>query len=408
MSRITACRICGSKEFYPILDFGNMPLTGRFVKQDQLNDKEQKFPLDVCFCKTCSLLQITETVPPSVLFCEDYPYYSSFSDHLLQHSKSNVEGLLSERELGPNSLVIELASNDGYLLKNYVDQGIPVLGIDPAEGPAKEAEKIGVSTLIDFFSKALSSRLAAEGKQADIIHANNVLAHVADLNNFVAGIATLLKEDGVAVIEVPYVLDLVNHCEFDTIYHEHLCYFSLTALNHLFSQHGLSLNRVVRLSIHGGSLRLFVGKHSNVEVSVTDLLELETQEGVDQIQFYQNFSEKVNHVVESLTALLKKLKAEGKSIAAYGAAAKGSTLINTANIGVDLIDFVVDKNTHKQGMYMPGQHIPIYPPEMLLEKMPDYTLILPWNFTDEILSQQTEYVEKGGKFIVPIPEAKIL
>lgn len=408
MSRITACRICESKEIYPILDFGNMPLTGRFVKQDQLNDTEQKFPLDVCFCKNCSLLQITETVPPSVLFCEDYPYYSSFSDHLLQHSKNNVDGLLAERSLGSKSLVIELASNDGYLLKNYVDHGIPVLGIDPAEGPAKEAEKVGVSTLIDFFSKALSLRLAAEGKQADIIHANNVLAHVADLNNFVAGIATLLKDDGVAVIEVPYVLDLVDHCEFDTIYHEHLCYFSVTALNHLFTQHDLSLNRVVRLSIHGGSLRLFVGKHPRVETSVTELLELEQRQGVDQIQFYQNFSDNVNHVVESLTALLKDLKAKGKTIAAYGAAAKGSTLINTANIGVDLIDFVVDKNTHKQGMYMPGQHIPIYAPEMLLERMPDYTLILPWNFTDEILGQQTEYVEKGGQFIVPIPEAKIL
>ena len=348
MSRITACRICKSKEMYPILDFGDMPLTGRFVKQDQLNDKEQKFPLDVCFCQSCSLLQITETVPPSVLFCEDYPYYSSFSDHLLKHSKDNVDGILSERTLGQHSLVIELASNDGYLLRNYVEQGIPVLGIDPAEGPANEAEKIGVSTLIDFFSKALATRLAAEGKQADIIHANNVLAHVADLNNFVAGIATLLKDDGVAVIEVPYVLDLVDHCEFDTIYHEHLCYFSVTALNHLFTQHGLSLNRVVRLSIHGGSLRLFVGRCSNVETSVSEMLELEKDRGVDQIEFYQNFSNKVNHVVDSLTLLLKDLKAKGKSIAAYGAAAKGSTLINTANIGVDLIDFVVDKNTHKQ------------------------------------------------------------
>lgn len=408
MSRITACRICEGIDIHPILDFGEMPLTGRFVKQNQLNEKEPKFPLDVCFCKTCSLLQITETVPPSVLFCEDYPYYSSFSDHLLQHSKDNVEGIISERDLGPESLVIELASNDGYLLKNYVDEGIPVLGIDPAEGPAKEAEKVGVNTLIDFFSKGLSVRLAAEGKQADIIHANNVLAHVADLNNFVSGIATLLKDDGVAVIEVPYVVDLVNHCEFDTIYHEHLCYFSVTALDHLFTQHGLSLNRVVKLTIHGGSLRLFVGKQSNVESSVVALLNDEQTKGVDQIQFYQDFSEKVNHVVEALNVLLKDLKAQGKTIAAYGAAAKGSTLINTANIGVDLIDFVVDKNIHKQGMFMPGQHIPIYAPEMLLERMPDYTVILPWNFTAEILSQQTEYVEKGGLFIVPIPEPHIL
>lgn len=408
MSRITQCRICGHSELHSILDFGDMPLTGRFVKQSQLNEAEPLFPLEACFCKQCSLLQITETVPPSILFCEDYPYYSSFSDHLLTHSKENVQGILSEKPLDQHSLVIELASNDGYLLKNYVERGVPVLGIDPAEGPAREAEKVGVSTLIDFFSRALSTRLAAEGKQADVIHANNVLAHVADLNDFVVGIKTLLKEDGVAVIEVPYVLDLVDHCEFDTMYHEHLCYFSVTALNHLFKQHHLSLNRVVRLSIHGGSLRLFVGKTQQVESSVTDLLDHEQTLGVDDIKFYQDFSDKVNHVVKAFKHLLTDLKSKGHSIAAYGAAAKGSTLINTAKVGIELIDFVVDKNTHKQGMYMPGQHIPVLAPDMLLEKMPEYTVILPWNFTDEIISQQQEYIERGGRFIVPIPEARVL
>ncbi|WP_250658151.1 class I SAM-dependent methyltransferase [Alkalimarinus coralli] len=408
MSRITECRICGGSDIKPVLDLGHTPLADRLVKPSQLSEKDPVFPLEVGFCPNCSLLQIMETVPPSVLFCEDYPYYSSFSEHLLKHSKENVEAIIAERGLGSESLAVELASNDGYLLKNYVNHGIQVLGIDPAEGPAREAEKIGVETLNDFFSKALSTRLVAEGKKADVIHANNVLAHVADLNNFVAGIAQLLKDNGVAVIEAPYVKDLVDHCEFDTMYHEHLCYFSVTALNHLFSQHHLSLNRVVRLSIHGGSLRLFVGKQKEVESSVTELLELEHRSGVDQIGYYQDFSKRVNHVVESLNALLHKLKSGGSSIAAYGAAAKGSTLINTAKIGTDLIDFVVDKNTHKQGLYMPGQHIPIYAPEALLEKMPDYTLILPWNFTDEILSQQREYTEKGGKFIVPIPEPKII
>lgn len=408
MSRITQCRICGSSDIRPVLDLGHTPLADRLVKPNQLTDKEPKFPLEVGFCPQCSLLQIMETVPPSVLFCDDYPYYSSFSEQLLIHSKKNVVEIIEERKLGPDCLAVELASNDGYLLKNYVDHGIQVLGIDPAEGPAKEAEKVGVTTLNDFFSKALSARLVTEGKQADVIHANNVLAHVADLNNFVAGIEHLLKDDGVAVIEAPYVKDLVDHCEFDTIYHEHLCYFSVTALDHLFKQHRLSLNRVVRLSIHGGSLRLFVEKVVNVESSVTELLELEQKTGVDQIGFYQDFSDKVDHVVSSLNKLLREIKAEGKKIAAYGAAAKGSTLINTANIGSDVIDFVVDKNIHKQGLYMPGQHIPIYPPDMLLEKMPEYTLILPWNFTDEILSQQTEYIERGGLFIVPIPEARIL
>ncbi len=408
MSRINECRICGSSEIHLVLDLGHTPLADRLVKKSQLEQQDQRFPLEVGFCSSCSLLQIMETVPPSVLFCDDYPYYSSFSDYLLKHSKENVEGIIKERNLGPNSLAIELASNDGYLLKNYVNHGIPVLGIDPAEGPAKEAEKIGVPTVIDFFSKAFSNRLVAEGKKADVIHANNVLAHVADLNDFVSGIAQLLKDDGVAVIEAPYVKDLVDHCEFDTIYHEHLCYFSVTALNQLFMQHDLSLNRVVRLSLHGGSLRLFVGKKKEVEKSVTDLLELEKSSGVDKESYYQDFSERVNHIKETLKLLLQDLKSKGNTIAAYGAAAKGSTLINTSGIGTELIDFVVDKNVHKQGLFMPGQHIPIYSPDVILEKMPNFMLILPWNVTNEILSQQKEYIAKGGKFIVPIPVPKII
>jgi SAM-dependent methyltransferase len=408
MSRINECRICGSSEIHPVLDLGHTPLADRLVKPSQLDEQDQRFPLEVGFCSNCSLLQIMETVPPSVLFCDDYPYYSSFSDYLLKHSKENVEGIIKERDLGADSLAIELASNDGYLLKNYVNHGIPVLGIDPAEGPANEAEKIGVPTVIDFFSKAFSNRLVAEGKKADVIHANNVLAHVADLNDFVSGIAHLLKDDGVAVIEAPYVKDLVDHCEFDTIYHEHLCYFSVTALNQLFKQHKLSLNRVVRLSLHGGSLRLFVGKKNEVEPSVTELLELEKSSGVDKVNYYQDFSTRVNHIKESLKFLLKDLKSKGNSIAAYGAAAKGSTLINTSGIGTELIDFVVDKNVHKQGLFMPGQHIPIYSPDVILEKMPNFMLILPWNVTNEILSQQKEYIAKGGKFIVPIPEPKII
>ena len=408
MSRISECRICGSSEIHPVLDLGHTPLADRLVKKSQLEEQDQRFPLEVGFCSNCSLLQIMETVPPSVLFCDDYPYYSSFSDYLLKHSKENVEGIIKERNLGSESLAIELASNDGYLLKNYVNHGIPVLGIDPAEGPAKEAEKIGVPTVIDFFSKAFSNRLVAEGKKADVIHANNVLAHVADLNDFVSGIAQLLKDDGVAVIEAPYVKDLVDHCEFDTIYHEHLCYFSVTALNQLFKQHDLSLNRVVRLSLHGGSLRLFVGKKKEVEESVTELLELEKSSGVDKESYYQDFSQRVNHIKETLKSLLQDLKSKGNTIAAYGAAAKGSTLINTSGIGTDLIDFVVDKNVHKQGLFMPGQHIPIYSPDVILEKMPNFMLILPWNVTNEILSQQKEYIAKGGKFIVPIPVPKII
>ena len=408
MSRITECRICGSSEITPVLDLGLTPLADRLVKQEKVGQEDPKFPLEVGFCESCSLVQIMETVPPSILFCEDYPYYSSFSDHLLKHSKDNVDSIIKERTLGSDSLVVELASNDGYLLKNYVNNGIPVLGIDPAEGPAKEAEKIGVPTLNDFFSKSLAMTLFAKGQQADVIHANNVLAHVADLNSFVSGIALLLKEDGVVVIEAPYLKNLVDDCEFDTIYHEHLCYFSVTALNVLFANHQLSLNRVVRLSIHGGSLRLFVGKQKQVEASVTELLNLEASSGVDCVDYYKRFSDRVDVVTKTLKEKLIQLKADGASIAAYGAAAKGSTLINTAGIGTDLIEFVADKNIHKQGLFMPGQHIPICSPEVILERMPNYLLILPWNFTDEILEQQSEYREKGGKFIIPIPELKIV
>lgn len=262
--------------------------------------------------------------------------------------------------------------------------------------------------LVDFFSKGVAAYLVAEHKKADVIHANNVLAHVADLNGFVQAIAMLLKDDGVAVLEVPYVKDLVDKCEFDTIYHEHLCYFSVTALNHLFSQHDLSLNRVLKLSIHGGSLRLFVSKVVAVEESVKDILAIESLAGLNDIAYYQDFSNRVSQAQSNLVDLLKSLKEQGKHIAAYGAAAKGSTFINTAGIGTDLIDFVVDKNTHKQGMYMPGKHIPILPTEALLEQKPDFVLILPWNFTEEIVNQQESYQALGGKFIVPIPEAIII
>ena len=391
-----------------MLDLGMMPLSDGLLTEAQINDSEAKFPLELAYCTGCSLVQILETVSPEKLFCEDYPYYSSFSKTLLEHSRKNVLSVIRKCKLDTDSLVVELASNDGYLLRYYVEKGIPCLGIDPADGPAKSAEKVGVTTLCAFFTPELAQQLADEGRQADVIHANNVLAHVADTNGFIQGIRILLKDEGLAVIEVPYVKDLIDHCEFDTIYHEHLCYFSVTALDHLFRQNGLYLNDIERLSIHGGSLRLYVARIENVQESVRRLLTQEQQLAVDKYKYYEGFSNKVQNIRQKMRKLLHSTKADGKTIAAYGAAAKGTIMLNFIGIGPDVIDYVVDRNIHKQGKYMPGMHIPVCDPSRLEKELPDYVVLLPWNFKDEILSQEAGYRDKGGKFVIPIPEPVIV
>jgi SAM-dependent methyltransferase len=402
------CRVCDSGGIHPVLSLGTTPLADRLRRKEQLAQPEPSFPLNVSFCPNCSLVQILETVPPEVLFCDDYPYFSSFSPSLLQHSRANALDLIQRRHLDASSLVVELASNDGYLLKNFVEHGIRVLGVDPAEGPARAAEKIGVPTMCTFFSESLARQLAASGKAADVIIGNNVLAHVADLHGFVEGIRILLKEDGVATIEMPYVKDLVNHCLFDTIYHEHLCYFSLTALNFLFRKHSLFVNDVKRFPTQGGSLRIYVEKKDNPSAAVREMLQTESVEGVNQIDYYRDFAKKVEAIRTGLRNLLQGLKQQGSRIAAYGAAAKGSTMINYVGVGPESIDFVVDRNTHKQGLYMPGQAISIVAPEVLVEQMPQYLLLLAWNLVDEIRQQQQEYLQRGGRFIVPVPTPRIL
>jgi len=404
------CRSCGGKNLKRVLDLGKTPLANSLLTREQLSQPEPAFPLDTVFCADCALVQITETVPPEVLF-RDYLYFSSFSDALLAHARKIVDKLIASRKLGPQSLVIEIASNDGYLLQYFKQAGVPVLGIEPASNIAKVAVEKGIRTLNEFFGDALAKQLREKGERADVVIGNNVLAHVADLNGFVEGVALVLKDDGVAQFEVPYVKDLIDHCEFDTIYHEHLCYYSLTALDRLFRRHRLKVVDVERVPIHGGSLRVQFAPMASAarpSAAAVALLKEEAGWGVGGFEFYAQFGRRVEDLGKKLRALLGELKSQGKSIAAYGAAAKGSTLINCFHIGTETLDFVVDRNTHKQGRFMPGVHVPILAPEELLKRKPDYTLMLTWNFAEEILKQQGEYRQGGGKFIIPVPEPKVV
>ncbi|MBX3206657.1 MAG: class I SAM-dependent methyltransferase [Labilithrix sp.] len=411
---ITTCRACGAKDLEPVLSLGKTPLANALLSAEDLAKPEPAFPLELVFCASCTLVQITEEVPPETMFGE-YLYFSSFSDTMLRHAEAIATRLTKEQALGPQSLVVEVASNDGYLLQYYAKAGVPVLGVEPARNIADVAEQKGIRTLCRFFGKEIAAELRERGELADVIHANNVLAHVPDLEGVVSGFGALLKDEapgrkgGVAVIEAPYVKDLVDHCEFDTIYHEHLCYFSLTALDRLTARHGLVIHDVERLAIHGGSLRVFVSKAGAYERSarVTALLDEEKAIGVDRLPFYAGFASRVNGLKTELVSVLRDLKSKGARIAAYGAAAKGATLLNFFGIGADLVDFVVDRSTYKQGRYMPGARIPILPPAALVEKKPDYCLLLAWNFADEILAQQKEYRDGGGKFIVPIPNVRV-
>lgn len=398
---VITCRSCGSESLHSIIPLGNLPLANGLLNEKQ--DHEPYHNLEVMLCSNCGLAQLKDLIDPKDLF-SDYVYFSSNSEGMLKSVASLVERI--EPTLPEDALVVEIASNDGYLLKNYKD--VEVLGIDPAANIAKVANEAGVPTLCDFFSEQLAARLVAQGKQADIIHANNVMAHVPDINGFVKGIQLLLKKTGQAIIEVPHFLDLSEKLEFDTIYHEHVYYFGLKPLISLFERHGLEIFNVEKISIHGGTLRLFIGHKGRHPVSnvIETILREEEMANLYELASYQQFMVKIERLKEKLVSSLKSLKSRGKRIAAYGASAKGTTLLNYFGVDGDLLDFVVDRSLAKQGKFTPGKQLEIRIPEAL--EHVDYAVLLAWNFADEIVRQQADFVSKGGKFILPLPDVRVV
>jgi SAM-dependent methyltransferase len=411
MSRITACRGCASTDLQVFLDLGETPLADALVTAEVVEhpEFEQRFALAVAFCPTCSLVQITEDVDREVLFVDNYLYFSSFSDHLLQHSRDHALGLIEARQLGPDSLAVEIASNDGYLLKNFVDAGVPAVGFDPAPDQAEAARAIGVDTIEEFFGLDAARALRSDRGPADVIVANNVMAHIPDPNDFVAGMAHLLADDGLITVENPSVWDLVDRCAFDTIYHEHFFYHSCLSVKALAERHGLHLNHVEYFpDLHGGTNRWHLGHRDEPTDHVLERLDAERAAGLDRFDFYADFGARVDDLRSRLLEMLRSLRSEGQTVAAYGAAAKGATMLNATGIGTDLVSYVVDRNVHKQGRFMPGTHQPIVGPEVLVDDGPDVLLLLAWNFAAEIMQQQADYAAAGGRFLVPVPSPELI
>jgi 2-polyprenyl-3-methyl-5-hydroxy-6-metoxy-1,4-benzoquinol methylase len=405
-----ACRFCGASLRQTFIDLGMSPLCETYPSGADLNRGEVYYPLHVYVCEQCFLVQLEQYESPAKIF-SDYPYFSSYSDSWLRHSKSYCEKMMARLGLGAQSFVVEVASNDGYLLQFFVQRNVPVLGIEPAVNVAKVAVEKGVPTLTRFFGVEVAQELAAQGRRADLVLGNNVLAQVPDLNDFVESLKILLKPNGVLTLEFPHLLRLMERNEFDTIYHEHFSYFSLLTTARILEAHDLKLFDVEELITHGGSLRIYVCRAENqthkVEPSVANLIGAEKRAGLDSPRGYETFALQVKQTKFELVEFLLGAAREGKSVAGYGAPGKSATLLHYCGIGKDLIEYTVDRSPHKQGRFLPGGHIPIYHPDRIRETKPDYVVILPWNLKDEIMEQLQFIREWDGRFVVPIPKLAI-
>jgi SAM-dependent methyltransferase len=406
----TSCRVCGNHRLRPFLALGPTPLANSFLQSPEEFDDELSFPLDVYFCETCSLVQLLDVIDPEVLF-RDYIYVTGTSDTIATHNAQYAQTIADLMELGPDDLVIEVASNDGSLLKCFKQYGVRTLGIEPAKNIAKIARSNGIETVDHFFNSLAAQQVRASHGPAQVVIANNVLAHVDDSQDFLSGCEQLLKEDGLVVIEVPYLRELLDRLEYDTIYHEHLCYFSIGTLLRLCDAVGLSIVRIDRVPVHGGSLRIYAGRqeiHDNHSRQVLALAQEERSAGLSDLARYQQFAADVKANRQAILKLLESLKSQDKKVAGYGAPAKGNTLLNYCGIDTRFLPYTVDKSPLKVGLYTPGAHIPVLPASTLRERQPDYVLILAWNFADEIVQQQQTYRNCGGRFIIPIPEPKVI
>ncbi len=404
------CRACGGNQLHRFLSLGPTPLANSFLSSVKEFPSEDSFPLDVYYCRTCSLVQLLDVVNPQVLF-RNYIYLTGTSETILIHNQQYASAVVEMLGMGSQDLVVEIASNDGSLLKKFQQHGVRTLGIEPATNIANLANASGVETLNLFFNEEAVEQIIPKYGLARAVIANNVLAHVDDTQGFLRGSNSLLAPDGLVIVEVPYLKELLDHLEYDTIYHEHLCYFSISALVPLYESVGLSLLRVDRMPVHGGTLRIHAGKreyYGDHSEQILDLVEEEQKFKMNELNLYQEFADQVQRSRKALLDLLHDLKRQGKSLAGYGAPAKGNTLLNYCGITTELIPYTVDKSPLKVGLYTPGMHIPVLPVPALLERQPDYVLILAWNFAAEIIRQQAEYVRRGGKFILPLPIARVV